>query len=206
MPIPRRMWQTDADIDVRLALLMKRLWCAGYATRYCCQGDIAGEHESELGERGAYITFATAAEAALFAALAGPFAWDQRSHRQRHQERPAGSERWTWDWLLEGDTVRFPSRDIDRVTAAARRLPRLEELIGALCETPIPHRPAPPACPHCGLELFGAEILQLEAHQGAPRTCLRCGGVIVRRRKEALYCSRKCQLAARDRRGNKPKG
>jgi hypothetical protein len=192
------MWQTEADIDQDLVPLIQTLWRAGFTTCFCCQGEAA---RSGQGEPLAYIKFSTKVEAALFAAMAGPFHWDRRTHQQRHQERPAGSERGSWDWLLEGDRVRFPSRDIARVTVAAARLPRLEALI----QTPIPLRPAPPACPHCGLELIGALVLQADAHQAAPRRCPTCDGVVLSRRKDARYCSRRCQLAARDRR-NKPEG
>jgi hypothetical protein len=70
--------------------------------------------------------------------------------------------------------VRFPSVDIERATAAMKNRPSLQALIGALSETPV-------------------------AHRSAPSTCLHCGEVLISRRKDARYCSRKCQLAGRDR-------
>jgi hypothetical protein len=191
------MRATTADIDRALAPIIQMLWRRGYRTRYCCQGDPAMDYE---GADQAYILFGTALEAALFYAYCGPARWSKAQHAQRHRERPEGSERWTWDWRLEGDTVRFPHRDIARVAKAVQQIPSLGALIGAVSATEIPLRSAPPTCPHCESDLLGAHPAAPDPHRPAPRLCPTCGGVVLSRRKDARYCSRRCQLAARDRR------
>jgi hypothetical protein len=191
-----------ADIDARMAPLIRLLWQRGFVTRYCCQGDTR-EGDSQLQ---AYIKFRSALEAALFAALAGPLAWDSRAHRGREGELPGGSLRWTWDWHLEGDTVRFPSRDLPRATAAFLRGGRaLTALIGAVLEAPIPFLPALQDCPRCGWEQIQSPAAPAEPLPSAPgRQCPSCSGLVLERRKDARYCSRRCQLAARNR-SEKPK-
>jgi ribosomal protein S27AE len=195
-----------ASIDKAMAPLITALWRLGYTTQYCCQGDAAdssGTPENDA-TRQAYIMLSTRAEAALFAALAGPLAWDKKAHRQRHAERPDGSDRWTWDWHIDGNTVRFPGRDLGRVTVAVQRMPKLIALIGALSGTQEVLRPALPECPECGFALLGALPAATKAYHPAPRTCPTCGGVVLARRKDARYCSRRCQLAARQRGQGRP--
>ena len=189
LTLPARMRPTTAAIDARLVPLVARLWRLGYVPTHCCQGDGDESGRAAL----AYISFRSLVEAALFVAQAGPVAWDPKTHRQRHAENPQGTERWTWDWHVEGAVVRFPTRDIGRATAAInRRGARLEALVGAVSASPIPRLPAPPACPQCGMELMGAFCELTVAHRPAPLTCPTCGGVVLSRRKDARYCSRKC--------------
>jgi hypothetical protein len=114
--------------------------------------------------------------ATWFAAAAGPMAWDDKQHRQRDRETPGHREPWRWSWWqwrLWGDTVYFPTRDIDRAEATLRRL-------GST-----------------GLERIGAATGESEAHLSAPRLCPVCGRGVVGRRADARYCSRRCQLASR---------
>src|SRR5262245_18625107 len=126
--LPRRMRAATAEIDVRMAPLIRHLWRLGMVTTHCCEGNPESESLPDL----AYIAFRSVLEAALFVALAGPTGWDNKTHAKRHAERPEGTQRWTWDWRLEDNVVRFPSRDIERATAVlARARWRLMGLIGA---------------------------------------------------------------------------
>jgi hypothetical protein len=196
--LPERVRPTHAGIDERLVPLITRLWQLGYVTLYCCQG---GDTVP------AYIAFRTCVEAALFLALAGPAAWTPKERRRRRAEPGvAGGASGECDWEMEAGNgihvVRFPARDIPLATThLVREGVRLEALIGALSETPLPRLSAPPECPRCRTELIGALIPSPDAHHSAPRTCPTCGGVVPSRRRDARYCSRRCQLAARDRRG-----
>jgi hypothetical protein len=194
------MHETTAEIDRALAPIIQMLWRRGYQTRFCCQGDPATDFE---GANQAYIKFGTHIEAALFYAYCGPARWTNAQHAQRHRERPDGSERWTWDWRLVGEIVRFPNRDIVRVAKAVQQIPSLQVLIGAVSVTEIALRSAPPSCPRCGMDLLGAYIAAPDPHRPAPQLRPRCGGIVISRRKDARYCSRRCQLASRDRRRTK---
>jgi ribosomal protein S27AE len=195
LTLPPAMRPTRAEIDERMAPLIRRLWQLGYVTTYCCQGDM--DEDSAAHE--AYIVFRSRIEAALFVALAGPMAWDRKTHGLRDRERPSGRDRWTWDWRLERDTVRFPSRDIGRALAALRLSASLAALIGAVSDAPVPLLCALAVCPRCAYEQIPATTAPPEAHRRAPRICPTCGGVVMARRKDARYCSRRCQLAARHR-------
>jgi hypothetical protein len=157
------------EIDVRMVGLILECWRLGLATRFCCQGDPHLE---------AYITFGAPWQALLFAAAAGPMAWDTRTHRRRERENPPGEPwRWSWwRWTLEGATVRFPTRDIPRAEKQLR-------CYGAL----LPAR-------------IGADTAPTDPRLSAPRTCPTCGGIVLARRRDARFCSRRCQLAARRRR------
>jgi hypothetical protein len=199
--LPPSMRTQTADIDERIAPLIQRLWRLGYVTHYCCQGDARQDHVDQ-----AYITFRSVLEACLFVAQAGPLAWDHRTHRQREAELPGSSQRWTWDWRLEGDIVRFPARDIARATATLIRTGKpLVALIGAVSEAPVPLLPAPPQCERCGWEPMPCPSGAAEPRLSAPRPrCPTCGGLILARRRDARYCSRRCQLAARDRQCKEP--
>jgi hypothetical protein len=194
------MHTKTADIDSALVPIIQMLWRRGYQTCFCCQGysetDFEGAHQ-------AYIKFGTHIEAALFYAYCGPARWTNAQHAQRHRERPGGSERWRWDWRLESVTVRFPNRDIGRVAKAVEHIPSLRALIRPVSNTAMPLPSPIPTCPGCGLDLLGARLAAADAHQPAPPRCPTCGGVVMARRKDARYCSRRCQLAARDRRRTK---
>jgi hypothetical protein len=180
--LPRRLRQATAEIDVAITPLIEELWRLGFTTRYCCQGDDTAAAPGRAGwQHLAYITFGSLVEAHLFAALAGPFAWDRRTHRRRHSERPDRTDRWTWDWTVEANTVRFPARDIPRATAALSKYRwRLRDVLAPLAAA-------------------GAVPATAEGRP-PPKTCPACGGVVLSRRKDARYCSRRCQLAGRDRR------
>jgi hypothetical protein len=197
--LPKRLRPTTADIDTQMVPLIKRLWQLGYTTLYCCQGN--PEAEDWSGTAQAYIKFGSLIEATLFAALAGPLAWDDKTHRKRHDERPTGTERWRWDWRLEGDTVRFPARDVGRATASfQKRGHPLVALVRALGASAESLRSEQVECPECRMTRIGAFPKSADPHRPAPRTCPTCQNVILSQRKDARYCSRRCQLAARDRR------
>lgn len=201
--LPRRLRHDHADIDQGIAPLIDHLWRLGFRTRYCCQGDADqdGYHVpgGEYGTR-AYITFGSMCEAALFVALAGPSSWDDRTHRQRHAEDPKGTERWTWDWRLEGDVVRFPARDITRATRQLAQARWRLDRFGALLATRHPLPGAPDRHDPDPMERVGAPQQESDALPAAPQTCPTCGTVVLSRRSDARYCSRRCQLRARDRR------
>jgi hypothetical protein len=181
-------------IDERIAPLISHLWRLGFQTQYSCQGN-AGDASTDL----AYIMFRSHLEAALFAALAGPLSWDFKTQAQRERERPDRADRWAWEWRIEGYTVRFPSRDILRATAAMANAPRLASLVGAVSSATAPPQTPPPTSSGSGSE----RILPLRSAQdpsrSAPRICPACRRVVVARRKDARYCSRSCQLSARSR-------
>jgi hypothetical protein len=156
------------EIDAGIAGLIRECWRLGLQTRYCCQGD---------ADREAYIMFTAAWQAILFAGAAGPVAWAERTYRHRDKETPPREPwRWSWwRWSLQGDTVRFPARDIPRAEKQLR-------CYGAL----IPAR-------------IGAAIKPSDSLQSAPRLCPTCNGIVLARQRDAQYCSRRCQLAARRR-------
>jgi hypothetical protein len=144
----------------------------GLRTAYSCQED------GENGKKQAYIMFYSHLEAAVFLAYAGPMSWSFSEHMARHAEHPPGTDRWTWDWTLEHQSVRFPPRDIPRATRALRA--HRWTLAG----------------------LIRASSVSLPSPEGAqvPRTCRGCGGVMPSSlRRDAIYCSRRCQLRARQR-------
>jgi hypothetical protein len=193
LEMPRAMHVTTAGIDEALVPLITHLWQLGFVTRFCCQGDPGNDPA-----RRAYIRFRSRLEAGMFTALAGPMAWDARVHRARALKNPAGIDRWTWDWQLAGDTVRFPARDVPRaMEALARNGVPLAALIAAVSREPAPAVPAP--SPQTSEERIGALNEPPEAHRSAPRTCPTCGAVIMGKRKDARFCNRRCQLKARDR-------
>src|SRR5262249_14499839 len=117
----------------------------------------------------------------------GPTSWGTKIHKQRDKEQPTTTERWRWEWWcwwLQGDTVRFPRRDIPRVTAAlAQHRWRLQDLGARLCAD--------------------TSVQDTDPIRSTVRIGPVCGAVVTSRRKDARYCSRKCQLAARDRRRTK---
>lgn len=180
MRLPVRMRPSTVDIDKRIAPLVHELWRLGFATKYCCEGDdpVAMVHKVNQG-RGrtpdlAYIMFGDWVEASLFASLAGPPAWDKKTHFQREREQNSRP----WDWHVEAYSVRFPTRDIERATDALKRYAwRLGALLGSRTHDGEPLRSAPRI------------------------VCPTCGRVVMSRRKDARYCSRRCQLAARNRAG-----
>lgn len=199
--LPKHVQETTAEIDVSIRPLISRLWQLGFATKYCCQGDL--DHDPSSAKL-AYIMFRSRLEAAIFASIAGPPSWSFKMHRKRHAERPEGSERWTWDWWLDDATVRFPKRDIPRALEALKSHGmRLEALIGAHLQEPIPLLCAPPACPSCGVDLLRALPVPQVDRQPGQRICPACGRVVMARRKDARYCSRKCRLRNRDGRTRK---
>ena len=102
------------QIDQEMAPLIKVCWKMGLRTAYSCQED------GENGKKQAYIMFYSHLEAAVFLAYAGPMSWSFSEHMARHAEHPPGTDRWTWDWTLEHQSVRFPPRDIPRATRALR--------------------------------------------------------------------------------------
>jgi hypothetical protein len=193
--LPRRMRESTVGIDKALVPIITGLWRKGWRTRYCCQGDEVPAGEQPRYEHLAYITFYTAAEAALFVAFAG-------YHRPQRSRRYMGWE--PQGWMFDCDTVRFPVSDLERIREAVQQLPRLEALIGAVSATLIPLRAAPPECPRCGWEQIREVAETTIPLRAAPRTCPTCGGVVMSRRKDARYCSRRCQQAARDRRQHCP--
>ena len=139
-------------------------------------------------EQPAYISFASALEALVFASLAGPPSWNRRDVERRSQ---------AWDWQVWGREVRFPCRDIGHATAALQRHHwRLEGLLGAALGAGSPHRSGEQGLP----ERTGAVDDGNLPLPSAPNRCPVCGGLRMSRRKGARYCSRRCQLAARDRR------
>ncbi|HUE74570.1 MAG TPA: hypothetical protein VMP01_27125 [Pirellulaceae bacterium] len=173
------------DIDAEIAGLVKQCWRLGLITTHCCQGD--ADYQGQTGPGGgrlelAYVSFGDAVSALIFAAAAGPMAWSYETHRKRDRERSELAKRWSWDWHIDfgayGAAVRFPSRDIQRAEASLRR--------------------------YGGPLVRASERVQAgqEAHRSAP-TCPTCGGLVISRRRDAKYCSRRCQLRARER-GNKP--
>jgi len=180
------------EIDAGIAGLVQQCWRVGLDTRFSCQGDdrpiidddyINASRRWEPGHAvagQAYIAFGSLLDAALFIGAAGPTAWTPRDHRQRHAERPPGTERWTWDWTLDAlalDTVRFPARDIPR---AERALARVRWTVTAL----IAGRG----------QADSQRVVQY-------RACRSCGTLISPRlRRDAIYCSRHCQLRARQQR------
>ncbi len=109
-------------IDKAIAPLIKRLWRLGLSLTTAVRGNYRGS--SDRGQEGvaphAYIGFRSWLEACLFAAIAGPLRWSNRIHRERNAERPELADRWAWDWRLEGNIVRFPSRNITRATGSPR--------------------------------------------------------------------------------------
>jgi hypothetical protein len=160
------------QIDKKMVQLVKACWKWGLRTAYSCQGN------GEQGADRAYISFESVLEAVVFLAFAGPMSWSFTEHCTRHAEHPPGTERWTWDWTLEHNVVRFPSRDIPRATRALR------------------------ACRWTLAGLIGASSVSAPSSKGAqvPRTCRGCGGVMPSGlRRDAIYCSRRCQLRARQR-------
>jgi hypothetical protein len=187
--LPRRLRQRTADIDQHIAPLIRELWRLGFATTHCCQGDMdvdetgAPYADGRSSGRAAYISFTSWVQAALFASLAGPPSWHSTFHdntsQRRHRDVPIAPQPWRYHWRLEGHRVRFPSRDIPRATAALRGYHwRLADLAGGLAQPPSdPGIPPPPT-----------------------RARPMCGGMVLSCRKDARYCSRKCQLAGRDRR------
>jgi len=192
--LPRRLRTEQAQIDQQMAPLIRELWRLGFRAEFCCQGDPpvgAGMHSrapEQGAEQPAYISFATALEALLFASLAGPPSWDRREDQRRSQ---AG------DWQVWGTEVRFPGGDIGRAIAALQRHHwRLEALLGAALIGGTPHRSGE----HGTQERLGAVDDGDLPLLSAPRRCPVCGGLRMSRRKNARYCSRRCQLAARDRR------
>jgi hypothetical protein len=156
-------------IDVGIAPLIHQCWRLGLHTNNCCEGD--NSHD-------AYISFRERWQAELFAAAAGPFAWNDRVQRRRDRESAGRPEAWRWSWWrwrLEGATVRFPHRDIGRAEDTLRARGSLGVRVGAHIENQNSRLSAP------------------------PRLCPICGEVVLARRRDARYCSRRCQLAARHR-------
>jgi len=175
------------DIDQGIADLIRVCWRRGLRTRHCCQGDARDRGDGYVlhGQPGytdlAYIQFESALEAAVFVARAGPFAWLRKDHVLRHAEY-APSPRSNLDWSLEGDIVRFPNRDIDR---ASRALQRYSWTLAGF---------------------IAAADVSASAERNRPeRLCQTCGeSVPPWRRRDAIYCGRKCQLKARVR--GQPRG
>jgi hypothetical protein len=179
--VPVRMRRSIARIDDRMAPLIGHLWRLGFTTNFCCEGEVGDDAMNQ-----AYISFGSGVEACLFASLAGPLAWNDKTHRQRNREQASGTEHWSGAWHLEYGyaTVRFPARDIHR---AAAQLDKLRWRVGDLLRV-------------LSMERLGSPSTMSGPRQSAPRTCPTCGGILLSRRKDARYCSRRCQLAARDRR------
>lgn len=178
-----------APIDLGMTDLIQACWSAGLRTHNCCEGydaDLRPPWESRPETpytKGtysptqdlAYIAFASDMEAALFAAVAGPFA---RGNPAR-QARGWRGQAWT-DWHLEGSAVRFPHGDITIALAALRRrISDVRRIQSAWADVPA----SPPR------DL---------------RTCAACGGPLGPLRSDARYCSRACQARAARRRARKP--
>jgi hypothetical protein len=224
--LPVRMRPTTAKIDDRMMPLIEHLWRLGFTTLFCCQGDddtgyvvtatsprqprealdttMRNEYDrrAELRRQRAerrlraqekisppgavsqaYITFRSSVETWVFAAVAGPLSWGYKTYRESRDGRPSSVERWGWDWHIDTghDAVRFPSRDMPRATA------QLASLRWRLADV---------------LARIGADTtVTSTAPIRAMRVCPACGGPVLSRRKDAKFCSRRCQLVARDRSG-----
>jgi hypothetical protein len=205
--LPRQCVQTTADIDQSIAHLIEHLWRLGFVTRYCCEGDGDDDGRDDGNTmRSAYIAFGSWADAALFASWAGPLSWDRKTHRQRHAENPHGTERWTWDWKIDGPVVRFPTRDIPRVIIQLSQARWRLDRVGALLARRSPPPNAPAELASDPVVRIGALESQSDAHQSAPKLCPLCESPVLSRRRDARYCSRRCQLRARDRSRRAPNG
>jgi hypothetical protein len=166
------------EIDAGIAGLIRECWRLGLKTRYCCQGDATADDATGL----AYIAFADLRSAALFAALAGPMSWSERTHKIRDRETHHRREPWRWAWwqwaLDQLGCVRFPSRDIPRAEAALASV---------------------------GVRI-GSDRVPSDPILSAPeRRCPICTLPVTARRRDATYCSRRCRLAARRRSGREKK-
>jgi ferredoxin len=168
------------EVDVGIYELVKLCQAKGLSTTACCEGDGGPEDEWDETKK-AYVSFGSHLGGVIFFALAGPMAWDRKSHKNRHAEHPAGSYRWTWDWQVIhfklGTKVALPRRDRGRALRALRATGlTIHDLIATRNQ---------------------AETAEAGSD---PRTCMKCGGVIsMHVRAHADYCSRRCQLDARRR-------
>lgn len=193
VPIPPG---TTAQIDRKIRPLIETLWKLGYRTTYCCEGREPNPHggKGQIAGQQAYISFPSSIEATLFVALAGPASWTEQ---QRHDERKASeriSKAWARDspdaeksaewyrvhvhsyWAIEGSViVRFPASDIGRAVAALRRTR------------------------YHVVDLIGTHKIEQDANRLAPKRCHVCNSLVISRRKDAIYCSIRCRLRARDR-------
>jgi hypothetical protein len=144
--------------------------------RVCWSRGLATRYCCEGTAGKSYVQFVSGLEAALFAALAGPMTWTREEHDERLRGPGAVKpDRWR-EWVLTGDaTVTFPRRDIGRATAALRRA-RF-----SLAELKRAH-------------------LDLRENRPTVRRCRSCRGAIAPwLRRDAVYCSRSCQLRGRRR-------
>lgn len=169
----------QVHVDKGIAELLRLCWRRGFATRWSCEGH---DGEERKGWGRAYVEFQSTLEAALFAAVAGPMSWTREEHEARRLERPQNNERWTYDWHIGGihhaasNVVSFPKRDIARAMAALRRAGRwtITEMLEAAS--------------------------QAREQKAAPRRCRTCRSAIAPWvRKDARYCTRRCQLRGRRR-------
>jgi hypothetical protein len=182
VPLPRAMRRPTADIDELLGPIIRECWRLGLQTAYSCQGTFLTDAAPSKGLTAqlAYISFESRLHAMLFVGLSGPSTWTYREYAARRTEIPRAVA-WSGGvehWALEGGVVRFPTCDIPRI-----------------------HRHLK-TCSWTVADLLGAALARVDPSQAAPhRICAGCGGPIPRgKRRDAKYCERPCQLAARDRR------
>lgn len=171
-PVPAR-------IDKKMRPLMEACWDAGLRTVFCCEGDEGAK------DRLAYIVFGSMLECAFFVAFAGPTQWNMAPKWTRASRDDAA-----FGWRIEGETVRFPTEDIPLATGTLReRKWTVDAVVRMYSQSFL-------------LQEYGEHVGDSEMPAPMVRRCANpdCRRIISpSRRRDAIYCCRRCQLKVRDR-------